>query len=114
VLTERCPRNVHEIVAIRQEVADERTLSDRQNSIDLLALTGVNGSRDDDTFASFGASQVLHQTEVVELPLYSLADVSGLPHVQRLKSFGPHATHDVDARVGRERIQIDLVRRALA
>jgi len=101
---------INQIVALRQEEADETALDQYQAFTKLLSRLCNDLSRENDALSVFRTLQMLHQAQIVEVPFYSTFDFICLTDIQGFKLTSPPPTpKHVNARGARELFKVRFV-----
>ena len=85
VTAKACPLFVHQVVALRQEVSNQTTFDERQTFLKALSWPSEDASREEDALPRLRILKVLHQSQVIQLPLHVTTDTASLPDIQRLE-----------------------------
>src|SRR5690348_10648760 len=86
---------IHEIVPLREEVANQRAFSQSRTLPNLLTLLGNDVASKDDALARLCIVKVLHQSEVVQVTSDSAANVARFADVERFELRAPASTENI-------------------
>jgi hypothetical protein len=108
-----CARDVYEIVPIREEVPDERALSDVQALLERLTRSANELANDHDATSGFGSPYMLHELQVVQLCIHTMAQIHCLANVEGFEALAKAPPKDVDAGAVREAFDVRFWRAPL-
>jgi hypothetical protein len=100
---------IDQVVSFRKKVANQRTLSEGQRLSHLLPLLRKKATGKYDPLASLRIVKVLHQAEIIEMPLDSTSHVAGLSDVQSLELAAPSSPEDVHPGPRRDLRQVEAI-----
>ena len=100
---------VNEIVTFRQEVSDESTFNEGQAFSKSLAGFDQDTTGKKNTLTCFRILEMLHQAQIVQLPLYTTTNTVSLADIEGLKLFSPPPTENVDPGVSWKPIQRNTI-----